>query len=947
MAEPDLLIEVGFSDAKLAAEARKLVDKYRETGKAAEKAFQDATGKVSDSQAAQAHRRELDRLRRAYDPVYVATKKYEAEVNKLNRALEVGAIDQAKYAAEIRRIEVELGKANGMLQTAEPAVRNFGGSMQNVGYQVQDFAVQVASGTGATRAFAQQFPQLASAFGPWGVAIGTAAAVLVPLGAALLGAGEKAQTLDDQLEALEKSTDAMTAAAEAAATPIEELRQKYGDLADEVGRANQAMLAITAAAAKRDALAAARSLGGELGNDLPNMGAYLDPAGNVMRGYEAARAQLMAQAIEMLGKKTGATAEQARHLLDAISQLGRSDDVAGLVSELEALLSSISQVTAGTDAQQEALSDMAAQMGAVLDAAKAQVAAAADQTVLDQDRVIAKYAETTAKLKEMAAERAVLEEAAKSHDADRAAAAREALVALDAQIAKLRELAAQGDVSFGSLIERARSFVSALGQGIVDAVREGDDAAANSGILALIRRRESGGDYNAQWGGGAYSGGARDFVNMTVREVLAVQREMLRHPGNTANSSAVGAYQIVGTTLGGEKLDGTGGLVAKLQISLDEQFTPQLQDRLARELLRAARPGGVDRLRGVWTGLQGVPDAVIQGALGNEVVPRVDPEVEKAQAKAQSDRQKALEAETRERDRQIAQALQYGEQLAATLVTEKQRAELERQRSEAIAAITASDLSEADKAAAIVEVNGEMQKQLTIMALLEEAKRRGVDLDARMIDSALTYRQAIEAVGEAQKQKVVTDQQVATSTAQVADRTQAARDVSDNFNRTLYDALMASDSLDDALRRLALSFVEMAGQALIMGQGPLATLFGISGGLFNFGGAAPAGAGAGGFGGFRAAGGPVSPSRAYVVGERGPEIFVPRLPGDIIPHGRGVVSGSGGIATININLAGANGDRAIAEIARASVMQGLMEYDEALPGRVRQVNRDPRKLGRG
>lgn len=38
------------------------------------------------------------------------------------------------------------------------------------------------------------------------------------------------------------------------------------------------------------------------------------------------------------------------------------------------------------------------------------------------------------------------------------------------------------------------------------------------------------------------------------------------------------------------------------------------------------------------------------------------------------------------------------------------------------------------------------------------------------------------------------------------------------------------------------------------------------------------------FGGFRAEGGPVSAGRAYVVGERGPEMFVPRSSGGIVPN---------------------------------------------------------------
>lgn len=53
---------------------------------------------------------------------------------------------------------------------------------------------------------------------------------------------------------------------------------------------------------------------------------------------------------------------------------------------------------------------------------------------------------------------------------------------------------------------------------------------------------------------------------------------------------------------------------------------------------------------------------------------------------------------------------------------------------------------------------------------------------------------------------------------------------------------------------------------------------------FGFGGAKGGGIN---FGGFRAAGGPVSAGRSYVVGERGPEMFVPRVGGQIVPNGSG------------------------------------------------------------
>jgi phage-related protein len=57
--------------------------------------------------------------------------------------------------------------------------------------------------------------------------------------------------------------------------------------------------------------------------------------------------------------------------------------------------------------------------------------------------------------------------------------------------------------------------------------------------------------------------------------------------------------------------------------------------------------------------------------------------------------------------------------------------------------------------------------------------------------------------------------------------------------------------------------------------------------------------GALGFGGGRAMGGPVSSRTAYVVGERGPELFVPGSSGSIIPNGMG------GGTTINLTVNGA------------------------------------------
>lgn len=78
-------------------------------------------------------------------------------------------------------------------------------------------------------------------------------------------------------------------------------------------------------------------------------------------------------------------------------------------------------------------------------------------------------------------------------------------------------------------------------------------------------------NYNAIYGNGSQN--VLQYTNMTLREIRRIQ---LRHARLTG-SSAIGRYQIMRDTL--------GWLIKKLGLSLDEKFTPELQDRLALALL--------------------------------------------------------------------------------------------------------------------------------------------------------------------------------------------------------------------------------------------------------------------------------------------------------------------------------------------------------------------------
>jgi phage-related minor tail protein len=95
----------------------------------------------------------------------------------------------------------------------------------------------------------------------------------------------------------------------------------------------------------------------------------------------------------------------------------------------------------------------------------------------------------------------------------------------------------------------------------------------------------------------------------------------------------------------------------------------------------------------------------------------------------------------------------------------------------------------------------------------------------------------------------------------------------------------------------------------------------------------------------RAAGGPVLAGRPYLVGERGPELIVPRAPGQVIPNhalGRGPAERP---VAITVQVTGARGNAEIRAMVEAGVAQGLRAYDARLADRVARIGADPRFRG--
>lgn len=125
----------------------------------------------------------------------------------------------------------------------------------------------------------------------------------------------------------------------------------------------------------------------------------------------------------------------------------------------------------------------------------------------------------------------------------------------------------------------------------------------------------------------------------------------------------------------------------------------------------------------------------------------------------------------------------------------------------------------------------------------------------------------------------------------------------------------AARSIDEAFARAGASLVKSLARAASDGQVSLAEL---ARAVLGAAGAALKGGGLGealskSFSGARADGGPVLPGGAYLVGERGPEVFRPTSAGSIEPFASGGVS-----VTVNVQGGEAAGlIRSDAQIAQA------------------------------
>ena len=167
-------------------------------------------------------RRETERLTRAYAPARVAADAYQAKLKEIDQAAFRGIISQKEAAEAARTVARDFnafteGVATGGNQfakfnvesykSAQTLKRTFNTSMQQAGFQIGDFAVQMQSGTNIAVAFGQQMSQLLGVFGATGAIAGAGVAIATAFIAPLIQSRDEAKNLQKEFQNIVTALD--------------------------------------------------------------------------------------------------------------------------------------------------------------------------------------------------------------------------------------------------------------------------------------------------------------------------------------------------------------------------------------------------------------------------------------------------------------------------------------------------------------------------------------------------------------------------------------------------------------------------------------------------------------------------------------------------------------------------------------------------------------------
>lgn len=277
------------------------------------------------------------------------------------RAAKVQKYLNDQYQATITRlggVDAALGQHSAAMGRAAGSSNKMGFAVQNAGYQIGDFAVQVASGQGVLRPFIQQGTQLVSMFGPWGAVIGAAGAVVGALATSLMGSSKAADQNKIALDLLDASTKALdetTTSANESARQAAFFKLRDAEAADALARSE--LSAAKAILARKESDLAGTNIGGAFVGSNPlaeKLGMQVDAAREKIADLEGA---------------LDVAASSTKKFRDELSGVG--SEINSQIADQELLISASARGTRAREIEAKTLEILRGKFAGTEDAARA------------------------------------------------------------------------------------------------------------------------------------------------------------------------------------------------------------------------------------------------------------------------------------------------------------------------------------------------------------------------------------------------------------------------------------------------------------------------------------------------------------------------------------------------------------------------------------------------
>jgi hypothetical protein len=361
----------------------------------------------------------LHRLKMATDSSYASTNKLQAAKRVLKKEVHEGRMTLEQYVASMRKVVQANNAAGASAGMMSKHMSRGGVAMQQVGYQVGDFIVQVQSGQNAMVAFGQQATQmvgalymlppatLAGSVGIMGLSVSVglliaSLGIIIPLatalGAAWMRTRKNTKESKDSIDLLTNSLKASTAAAKEAMSPISDLTEKYGEFAQAVresarlaaqAQVTKAMDSLGAATEQtREGLNGFRSDFLRYGQELRLHKELAETLGERTRLNAAAFKDLdkgvtdAKNAVDASAEAMGLNTLQANNLYEALGLLESAEGPASIAQAAEDALDAIERMFPPTEKLPTEISDMVDQLRLVLKSA-----AEAAKTMEDMSKI--------------------------------------------------------------------------------------------------------------------------------------------------------------------------------------------------------------------------------------------------------------------------------------------------------------------------------------------------------------------------------------------------------------------------------------------------------------------------------------------------------------------------------------------------------------------------------